>query len=105
MRLLRLLRLSKLLRVMKAGRIMQRLEAMAVVSYTNLQMTRFLLLVMVLAHWMACAFHMAVVVEGRADHNWVLAYNTTGGNGKMGIASSIYVAALYWAVMTMTTIG
>jgi hypothetical protein len=35
----------------------------------------------------------------------VLAYNKTGGNESMDSTTAVYLAALYWAVMTMTTIG
>jgi len=102
LRIVRLLRLAKLLRILRAGRMFDRWESAIAVNYSMLTLAKFLFLTVIVAHWMACAWHMVKVIEDNADENWVVGY--LGANHNLP-HDEVYVVALYWAVMTMSTIG
>ncbi|MEZ4414984.1 MAG: cyclic nucleotide-binding domain-containing protein [Gemmatimonadota bacterium] len=79
-----LLRLVKLLRAFPLfGGIGHRLRA----NPALLRLGGFVLILLVLAHWLACAW-MAL-----------------GGRGPGGLARASYLEALYWTVTTLTTVG
>jgi len=63
---------------------------------------KFLFLTVIVAHWMACVWQMAKVIEDDTENNWELGY--LGADHGMG-HGEVYIVALYWAVMTMSTIG
>jgi hypothetical protein len=63
LRIVRLLRLLKLLRIIRSGRIFARLEAALNMNYGVLQLTKFVLWTIIIAHWMACAYHMITLIE------------------------------------------
>jgi len=131
-RIVKLLRLAKLLRVLKVGRIFQRLEASISISYKTIQLCAFGIAVMLCAHWMACALYLCTMatdctveaLENDECTDWVHYYNANGGNEQLlrtdedgslladpvhGMPvvdnARVYLAAFYWAVMTMSTIG
>lgn len=100
LRIVRLLRLAKLLRILRAGRMFDRWESAIAINYSMLTLGKFLFLTVIVAHWMACGWHMVKNIEADESENWVKKYGVdTLPTGE------IYVVALYWAVMTMSTIG
>ena len=54
----------------------------------------------------ACVWRIVVDIEGDAfntdEHNWVQGY---GGHADINNPTSLYFVALYWATMTITTVG
>ena len=122
LRVVRLLRLLKLLRIVRSGRIFARLENALAINYGVIQLTKFLLWVILISHWLACAYHMVVNVEAleykclgneedetqvieaaRAaamDCSWVTYYY----QGQTGWRDR-YIASLYWSTMTISTVG
>ena len=115
LRILRLLRLMKLLRVLRAGRIFQRIEVLYTIDYSLLELFKFALLAVMSSHWMACAFGMVADIED-SDFSWLhyTSFNSYLVSGRLsegqdprGIVPyvELYVAALYWSAMTMSTIG
>ena len=114
-RVLRLLRLMKLLRMLRSGRVFARMEVHYNIDYTALDMFKFALLACMSSHWMGCAFGMVADIED-SETSW-LHYTTfrkylvsgklARGEDPSGIVTygDLYVAAFYWAAMTMTTIG
>ncbi|KAK3238061.1 hypothetical protein CYMTET_51902 [Cymbomonas tetramitiformis] len=103
-RVIRLLRLAKLLRIMRAARIWQRIESSMAINYSVMELWRFMVLALLTAHWLACGFKMVLTVES-PDLTWESVYNDNNGFGKVNSAGAEYVVALYWAIMTMSTIG
>lgn len=103
-RVIRLLRLAKLLRIMRGARIWQRFESSMAINYSVMELWRFMVLALLTAHWLACGFKMVLTVED-ADLTWETVYNDNNGFGKVNSAGAEYVVALYWAIMTMSTIG
>lgn len=101
LRIVRLFRLAKLLRILRAGRMFDRWESAVAVNYSMLTLGRFVFLTVIVAHWLACAWHMIKVIED-TEENWVVGY--LGSNHGLP-TFEVYIVALYWAVMTMSTIG
>ena len=127
MRVLRLLRLFKLMRIFKSSRIFKRWEAQMSMSYAQLALIKFFILVCATALWMACAFRVIVDVEDHraADNpdvkaNWLTTYGfhdptwdesslPTDASGDVTTEAAVhwqqFLVAIYWATMTITTIG
>jgi len=104
LRIARLLRLFKLLRILKAGRMFERWETSMAINYSVLTLCKFVALTVVVAHWLACLWHMTVNIEAK-EVNWVTNYGDPADpDGQLSVAE-VYIVALYWAVMTMSTIG
>lgn len=103
---LRLLRLAKLLRLFRASRILRRWESAISISHNRVQLSKFAFTIILLAHWMACGFKLVQVLEATTP-NWITKYfaDDFATNTTIIPWESQYVAALYWAVMTITTIG
>jgi len=100
LRVVRLFRLAKLLRILRAGRMFDRWESAIAINYSMLTLCKFLFLTVIVAHWMACAWHMVKNIEDDKVNNWVVKY----GVQDLPVGE-LYIVALYWAVMTMSTIG
>jgi len=120
LRVIRLLRLLKLLRIMKAMRILARWEDHISISYAWISLTKFFVMVFVISHWVACVLRMVPEIEMIAHgaaaaggdtlmigqpFSWMTGTNVDGAPIPPEDTNSMYNAALYWAVMTMTTIG
>ena len=107
---LRLLRLLKLLRLMRINRIIQRYEAEFHVLLTSMKLAKLGFLILGLGHWLCCAWYYCGSIEstsldpnGKKLVGWVQA-NYHGSSADRGFMSR-YFKALYWSMMTMTTVG
>ena len=56
LRALRLFRLAKLLRILRTMRLFKRLEMRYTIDYSMLALSKFAIVTVIFAHWMACAF-------------------------------------------------
>jgi hypothetical protein len=113
-RLIRFLRLIRLLRLSKFAVIMARWQASLGLSYAWLSIIKFVMLIMVISHWMACVWggmamqaqmaeeHEDEAAKGSVENNWLDAMNS-GHLRKTPL--KVYNLSLYWAVMTLTSIG
>ena len=97
-RVVRLLRLVKLARVFRASRIFERWESALGLTFAVLKLAKFIFGVMMLSHWMACLWGLVPQIE-EAEINWIT------NDGLPDVAADRYTASLYWAVMTLITIG
>ena len=123
-RLVRLMRLLKLIRVVKASRIYERFEEKISVSYSIISLIKFLVLLLVFGHWLACCWCLVAVMEPPGEYTWIDALRETleeDGRSETvyevnddavfllpgrGVApSTIYSASIYWAIVTITSIG
>ena len=109
LRVLRLLKLAKLLRILRAGRLVRRLETTFSINYSVMQLYGFLATVLVVAHWLACLLRLAPALEvdepWLTEDNWIGVMTADGTEFDGSDVGEQYVVALYWAIMTMTTIG
>jgi CRP-like cAMP-binding protein len=114
-RLLRLLTLMRVKRVLDApDRLMQALRDSTGISHAATTLASLLLACFLLSHWLACALHLTAITQP-SSCTWVQTYfNRLNGDAfadpceplvPMPSVGSIYIAALYWSVMTVTTVG
>ena len=103
-RLLKLMRLAKIAKVLRASRILKRFEANFSVRYGVVRLSKFLLWSSLTSHWIACAWFIAGNTSGEDTSSWVFEQGLDAGFHRAS-AWDQYVASLYWALMTLTTIG
>ena len=128
LRVIRVLRLIKLMRLLRGSRILSRWESKISINYAAMSLARVVLLLLFSIHWSACAWALgssftrpspqstwlevkqlcAFEATYTADGEELFEYEPAQGNDTGWICASpftIYVAALYWATMTITSIG
>lgn len=112
-RVVRLFRLLKLFRVFRAKRIMARWETLIDFNYKLVSLLKFACIMCAVAHWMSCVWMLAANINSACvnichdqdddllpEMTWVDAVDLTGKP-----PLDLYAAALYWSVMTLSTIG
>ena len=124
LRILRTLRLIRLIKLFTASKIVKRYEVRVAVNYAALGLVQCILGMLVLSHWFACAWGLQASFQTDLSKTWlgkdeVYCWPTTRNpTGPAEINSAaiskawtclppeyLYSAALYWAVMTVTSIG
>ena len=104
LKLIRLFRLVKIAKVVRASRLFKRFEAEMNIKYAMLRLIKFLGVILIVAHWNSCGFYLvSTLSEGTAFSSWAEASGLEWGMGNT--PGDKYVASLYWAMMTLTTIG
>ena len=114
-RLLRLMTLLRVKRVLDApDRLMQALRDSTGVSHSATTLASLLLACFLLSHWLACALHLTAITQP-STCSWVNLYFNKLVDDPTGdpcqpldpppTTGSVYIAALYWSVMTVTTVG
>jgi len=95
-----LLRLLKLLRVFKIFVIFRRWEALSWINPGHLKIIKIVAIIMLLVHWIACAWFVSALIAGFPTNSWVV-------RADLRFAEPInqYVRSLYWTITTMTTVG
>lgn len=118
LRITRLVRLTKLLRIIRIARLFERFEDALNVRSGILKLWKFFLMTVLTSHWLACLYVLVAVLTP-TDCTWMNHYFTGGYvlHGEQSphcipIPSDVavynfekYVAALYWSVMTVATVG
>ena len=128
LRVVRVLRLIKLMRLLRGSRILSRWESKVSINYAAMSLARVVLLLMLSIHWAACAWALgssftrpspqSTWLEAKqlcaseatctADGEELFEYDPAQGSDTGWICASpptIYVASIYWATMTITSIG
>jgi len=96
LRLLRLLRLVKLLRVVRGSRLIEKYKSEVAFSFAHVTLSIYVTIILVFAHWTACLWGFAA----SGDVGWIREENLDGEPPFFK-----YSVALYFAVMTITTVG
>jgi CRP-like cAMP-binding protein len=118
-RIAKLLRMVKLARVFKASRVLQRALLDYVMNelewtYAVIKMIKLFTVLTAYAHWQACLWGLiSSYMEAEGAPNWVASfkadyeadYEDRGIMGQVPTGLDTYAAALYWSVMTLTSIG
>jgi CRP-like cAMP-binding protein len=119
-RVVKLFRMLKLARVFKAARVFQRVMLDVLMNkfewtYAALKMLKLFALLCVYAHWQACIWGLvSTYMDADGYPNWISDFKgyyatvhgkVADGSDAMPTGLEIYVAALYWSVMTLTSIG
>jgi len=102
---LKIIRLLRLLRTFKLARLIRRWQSHFGVSYRTVDFVKFLFITSLTCHWFACSWVM-VGGESVKGTSWLSALIEAKGWDDANInPESTYIFALYWATMTITTVG
>lgn len=115
-KMVKLLRMVKLTRVFKASRVLQRfaqdiLMTKLEMSYAVIKVLYLIFALSFLAHWQACLWALVSVYMNGADDDspmdtWVSHFTAQeAAKGNTVSPVDLYIAALYWSMMTLTSIG
>lgn len=113
LRVVKLLRMLKLARVLKASRVMQRVLLDVVMNkwewtYAVTKMIKLFVFLTLYAHWQACVWGVvSSYMQDEGYPNWIQAFHDQyrETHGVYPPELDVYIAALYWSVMTLTSIG
>jgi len=125
LRCLRVLRLIKLLRILRTSRIVLRWQNYFAIPFTQQKFMKFVVVLILVAHWMACLWGGIGIFLGKDvcpdpaagvisfddvpldEVSWITTLYTSSKWSPDGPCNSlnIYLAALHWSVMTITSIG
>ena len=111
-RMVRLLRMLKLARVFKASRVLKRLlfdllMTKLEMTFAAIQALQLLLVMIWIAHLQACLWALVSIYmdEGESE-TWVRTWSAAeAAKGHEVTPAGLYIAALYWSIMTLTSIG
>ena len=113
-RIIRLLRLAKLARILRAGRMFERWETKMVFKYRDIALIRFIVIVLLVVHWLACLWRLVLEFEETEDvpldpvpndpngPAWLLASHS---DLKKTDAFDLYVICIYWSFCTVSSVG
>jgi hypothetical protein len=101
LRVVRCLRLIKLIRLAKASTTIQKFVRKYGIRNTTITLTKFCTACVVVSHWFSCLWMLVPKLEG-GEENWATKYY---GVPKAELPGNLYLACMYWSVMTLTTIG
>lgn len=103
LRFLRFIRLAKIFRAIKLKKLFVRMEEFFYSSvYTGIKsLISLFFTIALVAHYVACAWHLVgTMVDDESGISWIREY------GMLGVSNyDRYIASLYWAIMTMMTVG
>ena len=89
----RLFKMLRLLRVLRTMRILERYQETLLRVYKGVTILRLVAFLILLSHWTACLYA------------YVYDFTREDMSGESGQKSHMYVASLFWAVQTLTTVG
>lgn len=95
-----ILRLLRLLRVVRLMLIFRRWARQSSINTGYLRIGRLTSVVILLIHWIACAWFLVPFVEHFPADSWV-----AGQALQDAAPGTQYIRSLYWTVVTMTTVG
>ncbi|KAF1772290.1 Cyclic nucleotide-binding-like [Phytophthora cactorum] len=95
----KLLRLIRLLRLLRISRILRRIQNAIFIRSTLSSLMKYCLMVIFINHWFSCIFH--AIGSSNIEQSWIKAQ----GLEIRWRTRDRYVAALYFSVQTLSTIG
>lgn len=109
-KILRLLRLMKLLRTMRASRLLHRFEIHMSITYRQLALIQFFIMLLVITHWLAnlWALSLELVDEDAGLPRWVDAFDEMEANVEdktKDTAWKLYISSVYFTSYTLTSVG
>eukprot|EP00439_Symbiodinium_sp_Y106_P005855 s6418_g1.t1 len=104
----RALRLLKLLRLVKTSRMVQDLEVPWSIPYQQMALGRFLLVLGLMCHWLACLWAMTLLLVDPVYPQWIDSIQEA--DAAYGITTRdspyrVYVASFYFCTYTLTSVG
>jgi hypothetical protein len=114
LRTLRVLRLIKLVKLLTASKIIRRYEVKVAINYAALSLFKCIVGMLLLSHWFACIWALQTSFASSKLDTWlgnneVYCFASTSEATVDGVECLappvIYTASVYWAVMSITSIG
>mmetsp|Transcript_118928 Transcript_118928/g.333086 ORF Transcript_118928/g.333086 Transcript_118928/m.333086 type:complete len:743 (-) Transcript_118928:92-2320(-) len=105
---IRLLRVLRLLRLARFTVLFERWTTSFGWSFAKLTLLKFFVGTILCCHWMACIWGgMAFHLQRVGEQNWLDALRVAkgGSDSLYEDAGSVYCMSLYWAIVTLTSIG
>ncbi|CAK8993198.1 unnamed protein product [Durusdinium trenchii] len=107
-KVVRVLRLLKLMRIFRTSKLIHKLEVTLHIPYQQMALIRFLLILVLVCHWMACLWAMTLNLADSYYPKWIdsiadadLAFGIDTRTSEI----RIYIAAFYFCSYTMTSVG
>jgi CRP-like cAMP-binding protein len=97
-----LFRLPRAMNILKA---LSRSEKNVKLPYFYVRLVKFLLLVVANAHFFGCIFYFVAYNESGVSYTWLDSLESSKPHGLPKSDLNRYLVALYWAVVTMSTVG
>ena len=108
-KLLRLVRLMKLIRVVRASRLIRRYEERMSISYKQLALLRFFVIIAVIIHWMSNLWALTLALVDEGTPRWVdAAFDEMERNVPDKTKHTpwkLYVASVCFTSCTLTPVG
>jgi hypothetical protein len=98
--LILILRVFRLLRVVRLLAIFRRWQDLSWTNSGSLRITKFFAIIMLIIHWIACTWFLVPFVENFPANSWAVISGI-----RYADPITQYVRSLYWAIVTMTTVG
>jgi hypothetical protein len=95
-----LLRLPRLLRVVRLFVIFRRWQRQSWTNAGLLRIVKFAFVIMLLTHWVACAWFLVPFMQGFPTQSWPVVEGVENADRR-----TQYIRSLYWVIVTMTTVG
>lgn len=95
-----ILRMLRLLRIVRLFDIFHRWQGLSWTNSGYLRIIKFFVTVMLIIHWIACAWFFVPFIEKFPEDSWVIISGI-----KEADPVTQYVRSLYWAIVTMTMVG
>ena len=95
-----LLRLLRLLRLFRLFSVFRRWESFQWMNTGFLRIIRFVSVILLFIHWVACIWFLSAFVTLFPDDCWVVRTGLEGAS-----TADQYIRSLYWSITTMTTVG
>lgn len=95
-----LLRLLRLLRVARLFVIFRRWERQSWTNAGYLRIAKLFTVILLLLHWVACAWFLVPFAQGFAGDSWVVIEGIRTADHH-----TQYIRSLYWVIVTTTTVG
>ena len=112
LRVLRTLKIVRMVKLLTGSRVIRKYEVRVAINYAMLSLMQCIGGLILLSHWYACIWGLQAVFQNDRLETWLAnagPYCWADATSLEGVACvepwRIYFAGLYWAVMTITSIG
>jgi hypothetical protein len=114
-----LLRVLRLLRMLRLSKMLDRIQNWNVkmgFSLNGIEALKLIMVTFLIVHWMACLWVacegkrwngvVATLIDHQPDSTWLSAFEDNAGELPCDLnAACVWLLSLYWAIMTLTTVG
>lgn len=102
-RMMRIFRLFKLMRLLRVARVTKHFQERTALPFLHKWFVQWGLILGLTSHWLACALGFSSKLHD--ELSWVDGYATRYYDSDKLTPWQVYLGAVYWSVMTLTSIG